>query len=203
MSHSITVSARNLSLRDDMYEFLQRNYRTWTEVLGDDEDAKFYGPFIDTDLSTKGTCRIGFEYDADSDLSEQEYHFALMRWVALQVGKKRSRFRLEGELEKSVPFVNFNLETRPLFFVHDWTDGGASGPLVDRLGMMVDDSVAKELAWVCLPADAFQKVSLTHFGRSSNDVEAAIVAEGIQSAHECLSVVKSQIAKLDSLWVGR
>lgn len=203
MSYSISVSAKNERLRDEMYEFLQRNYKPWFEVLCEDEDLdSFIGPFIDGDLGGEGSCRIGFEYEP-GDLAEREYHFTLMRWVARHVGKRRSRFRSEGPLPQSVPFLQFSRDSLPIFFLEEWTDGKCPGPLIDRLGMRIDDRVVREMAWLCLPDGTFEKVTATHFGRPPEDVQEAIIAEGIEAAHEYISVVRSQLARLDTLWNSR
>lgn len=186
-----------------MYEFLQRNYKPWFEVLAEDEDQDtFLGPFIDGDLSGEGACRIGFEYEP-GDLAEREYHYTLMRWVALHVGKRRSRFRSGFALARPVPFLQFCNESLPIFFLDEWAEEKCPGPLVDHLGMRIDDTIIREMAWRCLPDGALQKVTATHFLRSSRDVEEAIIAQGIEAATEYISVVRSQVARLDTLWNSR
>lgn len=201
MSHAISVTARTQKLRDEMYEFLQRNYRPWFEVLAEDEDEDdFDGPFVDEDLEGEGSCRIGFEYEI-GDLAEREYHFALMRWVAKCVGKRRSKFRSDGQLPTPVPYLQFGTELQPIFYLEEWSDGFRSpGPLVDSMGMRVDETVARELAWLCIHPKTYQRVSTTHWLRPASEVTEALISEGIQGAHEVLSVIRGQVARLDQMW---
>lgn len=204
MNYSIAISTRTLKLRDEMYEFLQRNYRPWFEVLAEDEDEDlFHGPFIDEDLMGEGTCRLGFEYET-GDVAEREYHFALMRWVAIQIGKRRSKFRTGESLSQTVPFLQFGSELRPIFVHKEWVaDKRAPGPFVDNLGMRMGGQAERDLAWLCIPDDAYGKVSVAHWARPAPEVQEALISEGLHGAKELLRLIRKQLTEIDTLWAKR
>lgn len=204
MMYSISVTARSKRLRDEMYEFLQRMYRPWAEVIDDDDDGFFSGPLVDQDLGDSSGLRIGFEYQA-GEAPEREYHFALMRWMAQQVGKRRAHFRIEGTLPQAVPFVVFDgIETLPIFVEGEWTaDGGVPGQLVDAVGLYLDDHVARELAWLYLPFGTFIKVNSHQHHGDPEAIKEALIHEGLDGAYCCLSIIREQVVQLADLWATR
>lgn len=205
MPYTISVTVRNKRLRDELYEFLQRVYLPWQEIIEDDEEEPaFIGPLVDHDLDDNSGLRIGFEYRA-CEAPEREYHYAVMRWIALQAGKRRSHFRTQGTLPQAVPFVVYDdIETSPVFVDTEWlAEGGAPGPMVDPLGLYLDDHIARELAWLYLPHDAYMRVSLEKVGCGGKVVEEALIQEGLDGAYCYLSIVREHVKRLDTLWRNR
>lgn len=207
MGFSLTVSVRSPRLKDEMHEFLLRSYKPWSELVdGDDVPDHFRGPYIDDQLDAPGKCCIGFDYEPVTG-AEREYHFSLVRWMALRIGKRRSKFRGEDlELDVPVPYVLFDgIEASPILVQSEWPDvPNILRPHVyDSLGMRADDSVAKELAWYCLPNGVFERVSATHHRRHPDVVREALVQEGLSGAQAILQDIRAQIGQLDVLWTER
>lgn len=207
MGFSISVSVRSQRLKEDMLSFLLELYRPWSELAqGEDVPDHFQGPFVDDQLEQPGKCCIGFDYTPISG-PEREYHLAIMRWVAIQVGKRRSKFRGEGlGLSSPVTYLVYDgIEAFPILLQSEWpkVPDDLQGYVCDSLGMKVDDSVAREMAWYFLPQGVFEKVSATLHGKSSNEVREALVQEGLQGAQDMLQGIRSQIARLDVLWKDR
>jgi len=207
MGFSLSVSVRSHRLKEEMHGFLLSSYKPWSELVEDDDTQdSFQGPYVDEELDTPGKCCIGFDYHPVPG-AEREYHFALVRWIALQVGKRRSSFRGEGlSLPTPVPYVLFDgIEASPVLLQSRWptVDPVLRPHIVDNFGMRVDDSVAEELAWYCLPEGVFEKVTATHHGRHPDSVREALVKEGMGGAQELIDGIRAQISELDTLWRER
>lgn len=204
MGFSLAVSVRSPRLKEEMHEFLIRQYKPWSELVdGEDIPDHFQGPYIDDQLDTPGKCCIGFDYQPVTG-AEREYHFSLIRWMAIQIGKRRSKFRGEAlVLVTPVPYVLYDgIELSPVLVQDEWPNVGPDlqPHVFDALGMKVDETVARELAWHFLPDGVFERVSATHHGRPPDSVSEALVQEGLAGAQEVLLGIRSQIAQLDALW---
>lgn len=206
--YSISVPAKSHKLKEQMRAFLREEYRPWPTVVEDEElAAGFAGPLMDDELShTAGRCIVGFDYGQVAG-PEREYHYSLMRWVALKIGKHRSRFRSPHVvLSTGVPYVMFDAsETWPVLLEGLWPapPDNVRGHLCDSLGMRMDlDSIAQELAWYHIPDGTYERITATHQGRSISDIETALVEAGFDGAHRTLRVIRSQLARLDALWPG-
>lgn len=204
MGFSLAVSVRSRRLKDEMQDFLVGAYKPWSELSGDGATSHFQGPLIDDQLDVPGRCCIGFDYEAPTTGAEREFHFALVRWIALQVGKRRTRFRTDDLTFKApVPYVVYDgHETEPVLLQAEWPapQRGLQGYIYDSLGMCTDDSVVRDLAWLCLPEGAFQRVSTFHHGDKSAEVEEALIQEGLPGANEVLDKIRMQLARIDLLW---
>ena len=210
-SMSVSVSARSHRLKSEMYEFLQRLYRPWSEIVSvfseDDEDDiqdLFEGPFIDGDLvSAQGKCLIGFDYHPTHG-PEREYHYALTRWMAIQIGKRRRRFRSDDlTLKRPVPYYVYDgFEAMPILLSEDWPKPSKElEPYVfNMLGMPMSDHIVRELAWFFIPMEGFSTVSLKHFQKSGDEVREALLSEGLEGAQFFLQVIQAEIGRLDVLW---
>jgi len=207
MGSSISVALRNPKLRDQMAGFLQRCFKLWSEVVGDDDgelEMFFEGPLVD-DLEgvEPGRCIIGFNF-LPSPQPEREYHYALMRWIALQAGKRRNRFRAEGlVLDQAVPYLLFDgYETLPILLDTEWTETPSelTQYVCNRFGMPKSIEVARELAWFCLPEEIFDRLSVTHRDKSAEEVSEALIDSGLPTAWEVLGYIQAQIERLDVLW---
>lgn len=185
-----------------MHEFLLEFYRPWPEVVGEDRPPIFSPPTTDPTFA-HGACVVGFDYGGIG-LIEREYNFALVRWMALQVGRRRRRFRGEGvTLEKPVAYVVVGgYEPWPVLLDTEWPDFPVDMRwwVTDQLGMNTDDYVVRELAWYHIPANAHTMITATHHGRSSEEVREALIQSGLEGAQQTLHIIRAQIARLDLLW---
>lgn len=190
-----------------MYAFLLERYRSWSQVLDERTlDDAFQGPFLDEDLGLPFKGCIGFDYDPMVSATEREYHFAIARWMAVQIGKRRSKFRNEGlTFPKPVHFVLYGDEPIPVLVQSDWTEVPETlQPFVfDTLGMRVDSTVERELAWYNLPENVFEKVTTTLHGKPSAIIREALIEEGLPGARWTLQHIRSQITLLDVVWRER
>lgn len=190
-----------------MYEFLLERYRSWSQVLDERTlDDAFQGPFLDEDLGLPFKGCIGFDYDPVVSSPEREYHFAITRWMAIQIGKRRSKFRNEGlDFPKPVSFVLYGDEPIPILVQSDWVDvPEAVQPFVfDSLGMRVDSVSERELAWYCLPENVFEKVTTTLHGQAAEVIREALIEEGLPGARDTIQLIRSQITLLDIVWRDR
>ena len=202
MGYSVSVVARSPKLKDEMNSFLLQRYRSWSQVLDDRTlDDAFQGPF----LTSRGD--IGFDFDPVVSVPEREYHFAIIRWMAIQIGKRRSKFRSEGlDLARPVPFFLYGeSEALPILVQADWPGVAESlQPFVfDTLGMRTDTGAERELAWYCLPENTFEKITTTHHGQPSASIQEALVQEGLPGARGTIELIRSQITLLDIVWRER
>lgn len=201
MGFSVSVSVKSQQLKSKMYDFLREMYRSWPEVIDVDQEALFRGPDIEL-LYIHGKCILGFDY-GEASQEEREYNFALMRWVALQVGRQRRRFRGEGvTLDRPVPYIVVGgYEPWPILLDTEWaacTD--MKWWLTDRLGMNTDNSAVRELAWYHIPDGTHERVSATHHGKSTEEIREALIQAGLDGARQTLHIMRSQVARLDTLW---
>lgn len=86
MGYSIATPVRSEKAHREMLAFLKENYRPWGKVIGND-DAGGYITEPTSDLSYDHSKRkIGFDYNASG--GERQYAFAIVRWIALKVGRR-------------------------------------------------------------------------------------------------------------------
>lgn len=181
---SITVPTRSKRLSDAMRSLFAQAYRPWPTVLEERAETNFR-------LSPES---VGFEC-VPAYAPEREYHYAIMRWAAFQVGRRRRRFRSPSLLfDDPVPYLLL--------------DGAEAHPvpldLCDRLGMLVDaTSIARELAWHYIPEGTFERVAITHCGRPPEEIEGALVEAGFDGGRRVLRVIQSQLFRLDAIWQRR
>lgn len=207
MGYSVSVAARSPKLRSEMYAFLLERYRSWSQVLDERAlDDAFQGPFLDENLGLPFQGCIGFNYDPVVSSPEREYHFVITRWMAIQIGKRRSKFRNEGlTFSRPVSFVLYGEDPIPVLVQSDWTEvPEAVQPFVfDTLGMRVDPAAERELAWYCLPENVFEKVTTTLHGQKAEVVKEALIEEGLPGARATLQLIQSEVALLDVIWRER
>lgn len=187
-----------------MHRFLLNQYRPWSALVGGcDTVDNFQGPFIDNQLGSPGKCSIGFDYEPIMG-PEREYHFAIVRWIAIQIGKRRSAFRSEGlRLSFPVPYVVLDgSEVLPILLQAPWDENTlhASSHVCDPLGMRVDDHFVREFAWYCLPPDVFDRLAGALYGKTPGAIRKALIQEGLPKAKEILGGIRAQITRIDVLW---
>ena len=186
-----------------MFDLLSESHYTWPEVIDEDREPNFWGPLVDDLASAQGRCLIGWDHHP-VDGPERLYYFSLVRWVAIQIGRRMRRFRSEGlNLKKSVPYiVHDGLQTIPVFIDSEWSTG-APGSLCDRYGVPLGPQVLRELAWHHIPMGAHSVISATHHGRSIEEIRQAFVTAGTPGATKTIRTIRGHIARLDVLWSER
>lgn len=205
MGYTVAVSARTPRLRDEMLEFLGTAYRTWSDVTNDEEYEHSFEPPT-ANLPSGGKCTLGFRYRPSSG-PEREYNFAVMRWVAIQSGKRRCRFRSEDvRFDRPVHYYIYDgCEAWPILLNTEWprVPDNLRWHLHDRLGIGVDASVHRELAWHHIPDHAYGVVTATMHGRSHEDITKALIATGSEGARKTLATIRAEVSRLDVLWQNR
>jgi hypothetical protein len=74
-----------------MLSFLETNYRRWPDVNNDGKSHAYArGPTDDLSYGAAKN-RIGFDYGPLSG-GEREYIYAVLRWMAIQVGVRKAKF---------------------------------------------------------------------------------------------------------------
>lgn len=198
MALSLAVAARSHRLKEAMLDFMSRLYVPWSTLTEEDRPDCFSGPLADPSKPL-----VGFNYEPTSG-PEREYHFAIARWMALQIGKRRSKFRFDGlNFTSPVPYVVFDgIELCPVLLQVEWpsTVNGKRRYLVDGLGMRMDEAYVNELAWHCVPEEAYSIVSVTHHGQTPEAISDALIQAGVPGTQETLQAIRTQLAKLDVLW---
>ncbi len=206
MRFSVSVTPRSERLKNDMQSFLRREYRTWPSVQAEPETlSNFSHPVTETELGRSGKYAIGFIYGQVSG-SEREYHYALLRWVALQIGRRRSSFRA-ADLSIPAPYLLFDgSEVQPVLRAEDRSalPEAFRQATCDNLGMLTHhEEIVRELAWYHIPAGSYERVSLTHQGRPVEEIEAALVEAGLEGGRQTLQAIQKQIERLNYLWANR
>jgi hypothetical protein len=85
MGYSVAAPCRSYELRDAMLDMLSDNFQQWPQLNGEDPEGSLYGPRADDLSYHHGRCFIGFDYNCGD--GERYYAFALVRWVALKIGR--------------------------------------------------------------------------------------------------------------------
>ena len=195
MGCSVNVSARSRSLKDRMASFVSDVYRPWTDIDEDGDDTQFDGPLH------RGKLGIGFDYTAGSG-SEWEYSFAFMRWVALKIGRRRCHF--EGHTFKvPVPYITDSTRVRPVLIDEVWSESSPEPYkccVVDQFGLLTCPHPARDLAWHHIPEGTYERISATYQGKSTEDIQEALIQSGIERARVVLQYIRAEIARLDVLW---
>ncbi len=146
MGYSISVNCKSQQAQTRMLKFLERHFRHWGVLMGGPSDADRYI----SDPKAHGKHQVGFDYGAwGANTTEREYYYALLRWVAIQVGQRRKSVRLADhnktyKFDKPVPVFIYDgydhwpvLIDKPKLSKLSWC-------WVDRLGMIRDkDDIAE------------------------------------------------------------
>jgi len=200
MGYSVSVTIRSRQLQARMRAFLEDSYRPWPEILDEDERADFRGP-SDTLEYAHAKCQLGFDYLAGGG-AEREYIYALIRWMALRIGRRKRLFRM-GSLKRAVPYYVYDgVEATPVLLNSEWSDAPTRFlPFqVDPYGLRVDSVPARSLAWYHIPEGTYERVSATHQGETSEAIREALIESGIERARTILQFIRAEVARLDVLW---
>jgi hypothetical protein len=101
MGYSVSVRISDAQLRQRMLEFLQREFRSITGLLGHQSHVK-RGPIAGPLAYDRSRKCVGFDYSHLS-IPEDNYVFGLMSWLALTCGDKGKDGR---------PFIVYDGEDR-------------------------------------------------------------------------------------------
>lgn len=183
-----------------MLEFLEDNYRPWYNVLDGDEESQFFGP---ANLEDR-PLHIGFEYQTHAG-PERVYNYAVLRWVALRTGRKRKKFE-NATFTRTLPYYMFwsRKGSKPFPVIPSpppvKVPSAYRDFVVDRYGLLAGDRTARELAWRNIPPEVFQRVSVTHAGKSPEVIRDALIRSGIERARIILQFIRAEVSRLDVLW---
>lgn len=116
MGYSLGVHARSQELRERMLDFMATEYRPHWRVRGVAERPCYSSPPGENPSYCHGPHLVGLDFNASG--FERGYAFALIRWMALRVGRKTRKFTGEGEVghtfESPVPYMLYDTEKWPL-----------------------------------------------------------------------------------------
>jgi hypothetical protein len=185
-----------------MRAFLEDSYRPWPDILDEDEEADFRGPSDKLEYA-HAKCQLGFDYVAAGG-AEREYVYALIRWMALHIGRRKRQFRM-GTLKRPAPYYVYDgVEATPVLLGPEWLDAPECfGPYqVDPFGLRIDDGPARTLAWYHIPEGTYERVSATHQKETSEAIREALIESGIERARTILQFIRAEVARLDVLWTS-
>ncbi len=138
------MRARSKTLRKKMFEFMAANYRPWGKVTEDAHDSPYTDESegVTDDLSWDDSgLSLGFHYGAGLIGWERPYIYAITRWMAIQVGKRMTRFSTDvvalNVFKEPVPYILYDgYEPWPVLVVA--TDAEAEALPKDHRWLAVD-----------------------------------------------------------------
>jgi hypothetical protein len=138
MGYSVAVPIRSYDLRDRMVRLLNQEYKTWAELHGGTKDDPAYVSHpAKHDLSYDHLrCKIGMDYNAHG--GERHYTFALIRWMALRIGRRTP-------IAKQPYYIYDGYEALP---VQREEVLGSGNPTVDRWGVPIETPNAHKIKGV-------------------------------------------------------
>jgi hypothetical protein len=117
MGYSISIRVRSKRLHNYMKDFLKNNYRNYSTLINSNNYNNANEPGDDLSYDNSKFI-LGFDYSSCLNGWERYYIYSTLRWMAIKVGKKRSRFTKE--------VVNPNLFTHPIpYMVYDGDEAWA------------------------------------------------------------------------------
>lgn len=184
-----------------MLAVLGEHYREWFDLINERGRPHFIGP---TDqIPEPGRNLIGFGVDPTPPISfaETEYHLAIMRWVAIRIGKPRKQFEI-GTLKTPVPAIRFGGSYEPVLVESEW--GGVNAPwhVVDAFGVTTAEESHAKMAWEQLSKEDYIRCGWTSFGKTARSVLADFVDAGMPAVKAQLDLVRKEIKRLDKRWVA-
>jgi len=115
MGYTIAAHAINAKLQKKMMEFMEKNYRAPHVIFGVENDYSRLA--LGKDLSYDH-CKLAIGFDYNACEPERDYIFAVVRWMALQIGKRRFVKGLGG-----VPVYYYDgscRDTTPILVKKEW-----------------------------------------------------------------------------------
>jgi hypothetical protein len=226
MGYSIAIRARNPKLRKKMVQFMAKNVRKWSDVLGAGESISSRPGLgeegsLDYDRSSDA---VGFDYASHCHGWEQCLIFSTTRWMALKIGKKKSRFKKDAVtpnvFDEPVPFMVYDgYESWPILVCKNLKEAmklpeTARWCATDNLGVYLDPEVnniltsyAEEMFFDEKMHAAFQrdmeKIKHLHdknFEQWRDKAMKLKIKHMSPEIDRMLPVVRAEIRRLDKLW---
>lgn len=130
-----------------MLSFMDKNYQDVSKLLPDHYTYPAASSPTSHHLAyDDGKCRIGFNYSTMDD-PERRYIWALLRWMSLQVGRKRKlEIFYDTGIKKIVPYIVYDgLKAMPVVLVEEWKNeapprDSGSWEMHDELGWRVTEN---------------------------------------------------------------
>lgn len=162
MGYSIGLFARNEGLQVAMWDFMEREYRPHWRIRGRPEGPCYSSPpRLNVDY-VHGKHVLGIDYGACGGF-ERGYGFALVRWMALKVGRSRRSFKEpKVKFQEPVPYMSYDSEAlwpilvKPLSSVPKalrWC-------CVDRYGVKLDPTTYDDFIFDIPDHEAFKKAQI-------------------------------------------
>ncbi len=98
MGYSIYVNIPDKKKRDQIYNFLQKEYKNFNQLMKDEPNEELASIF-DDDLSYKNKDDkdvIGFNYSSWINPHERHYINSICSWIALQLGGENPYYIYDG-----------------------------------------------------------------------------------------------------------
>lgn len=117
MGYSISMTARNKGDHKKMLAFMAKNYRPWADVLVEafpdvPRETTSVSEVRDNLSYAPGNLEIGIDYGGHCYGWERLHAFSTIRWMALKIGKKGSKFSEEevkpATFEAPVPYMTYD-----------------------------------------------------------------------------------------------
>ena len=138
MGYSIAIRCRSIKIKEKMSAFLEKNYRTYLEVLGKDKGNGAVAAQMLDDLSYDHAKKTGMGFDYSSWMCEEEryYLYTIIRWMAIKAGHKQ-KFISENTKKDigSHPFYVYDgCEKCPIIITPTTETKGNEWAYTDQLG---------------------------------------------------------------------
>jgi hypothetical protein len=209
MGYSFHTPIRSTEDRDEMFAFLQENYRPWYKIAKYDNDYQGVSEPMSQDMSYGSTTAdypyIGFDFNTGDD-GERYWLYNLNYWMAQLIGKKRAWPERRG-LEEPVPYVVYDgaVEEDPNDVDYTW-------PVLERSEF---EGKVDGLEW-CLVDNGFRGwASMIHRhyanfkkrqlkkGEEVYTEMPEFLASSLPEAEESDVLLKAELARLTELWEAR
>jgi hypothetical protein len=229
VGYSIAIRARNPKLRKKMVKFMAKNFRNWSDVLGEgDSISSRPGLGVEGTLDyDRAKDAVGFDYASHCHGWESCLIYSATRWMAIKIGKTKSRFQKDAVtpniFDKPVPFMVYDgYQAWPIIVVRDLKEAmrlpkTARWCATDKLGVYIGPEVNRILTTYAERVFFDKKLSEA-MGRETGKLlknrptggkeydewreryEAVKVKFMKPEIDEMLPLVRKEIARLDALW---
>jgi hypothetical protein len=191
MGYSLSTPCQSAKARDEMVAFLEQHHRPFSTVIAEARAGSYdrdYDPTVficvgDELAYGAGPSKIGFNFSTSGDYAH--WMWTLCRWVALQVGRKRT-FKTELAYPTAFPYVTWDSEAHPVLTPAD-IEGWDEPMRTDADRHLCDEFGFRE-----------------HYYRKREELKAypemrRVIAHAIQLD----GIAHREIKRLDALWRTR
>jgi hypothetical protein len=226
MGYSIAIRARSTKLRKQMVQFMRKNWRKWSDVLGDGDSISSRPGLgdegaLDYDNSSDA---VGFDYASHCHGWESCLIYSQTRWMALKIGKKKRRFQKDAVtpnvFDEPVPFTVYDgYQAWPILVVDNLKEAlklpkTLRWCVTDQLGVYIGPEVntiltgySESLFFDEEVAAAFSKdlagilpLHATNFVEWRDKKLALQVKHAGPEIKKMLLIVRKEVARLNALW---